>query len=154
MIDRRDVTKLIDRALKHKGFTRTGLTWRTDSEEVLAVLGLQKSNYDQSWFLNVGFWIRELGEAQKTSIRQEHCHVQARAQELWSTRDPSPDQVLAESTSIADEERAAELERFIQLDLLPVVKRAATVASLRQLLTEYTGFRVRRVAQDLLGVSA
>jgi hypothetical protein len=149
MIDRREIISLFDKVLLGERFKRSGTVWRLDSDEVVSVLALQKSNYDNSWFINLGFWLRVLDETRQVP-KQEHCHVQARAEELWSQRDPSPDELLSESAALSDSDRSREITLFLQSEITPVLQRSTTIESLKKILIEYRGFRVRRVAHEIM----
>ena len=64
--------------LKHSG------SWYRESEDVISVLNLQKSQYSLSYYVNVGFWIKALGEER---FPKEHkCHVRVRLGDLVPDR--------------------------------------------------------------------
>ena len=91
--------------LKAKGFKRSKGTWRLRQSESIAVLNVQKSQYDEKFFLNLGVYLRSLGEL--TSPTEYKCHVRRRM-------DPGdPNQVAADALawfeSLVTLEQAREL---------------------------------------------
>lgn len=69
-----DIKKVLGAVHGDLGFVAKGLTWRRRYGEINQVVTLQKSNFDASFFLNIGFWINELGEPDP-ALREEQCHV-------------------------------------------------------------------------------
>jgi hypothetical protein len=55
----RDFKKAFHLALLDCGFLKEGGLYYKRSDEVIGVIGLQKSNYEESYYANVGYMIKE-----------------------------------------------------------------------------------------------
>jgi hypothetical protein len=68
--------------LKPQGFTKKGATWRRVSNEIISVLNLQKSQWGDDYYINVGVFIKSVGS--REDPRKHDCHIRGRPT-------PSPD---------------------------------------------------------------
>ncbi len=62
MIDKRKLIAALTTELSVYDFHERRLHMVSADEEVIAVLNLQKSNYDNTFFINLGFWLRTIEE--------------------------------------------------------------------------------------------
>jgi hypothetical protein len=53
MIDKKKLKTLFSQELRAAGFAAKSGSWYRDTEETVQVINLQKSNYDDSYFLNL-----------------------------------------------------------------------------------------------------
>ena len=150
MISGSAIGKVLTAELASADFTRRGSTWRLIGDEVVAVVNLQKSRYSQTYFLNIGFWIRELGE--NTQPQEHKCHVRSRAGSLWASRSPSPNELLSEDSSISDEDRIEAFRVLVREELLPLMIKGLTKDGLSELVSDNMDFLILRVAWPVLGI--
>ncbi len=151
MIDKRKLSAALTAELNPLGFTKKGATWYLRNEDTIAVLNLQKSNYDATFFLNVGFWLRKIEEVEHP--KDELCHIRTRAEELWPTGNPSIGVLLGESTRCDDcAVRITAIRTFIREHIIPLLLEGSTIPGIVKLLEKHDGFLVRRVALDALGL--
>lgn len=133
-----DIERGISAALRPVGFARSRRNWRRVDEEIVQVVNLQKSQYGDQCFLNIGFFLRQL-DPDVTAPVEHRCHVRLRGNELW---EPSRSvynlhAVLAPSyEQLPHPERMRLLDVFLFEDLLPVLERGRTVDALVQLVTD------------------
>ena len=66
--------------LKASGFKKKAKTWWRHSPEVIQVLNLQKSSYGDSLYVNLGVYLRSLGEEQNPP--ESRCHVRVRLERV------------------------------------------------------------------------
>ncbi len=151
MIDKRKLSAALTAELSPFGFTRRGSTWYRRTQDVIAVLNLQKSNYDATFFLNLGFWLRTIEQVEHP--KEEQCHVRTRAEELWPTANPSIAELLSEST-IGDDcgKRITAIRTFVREQVVPLLLKGSTISGIAALLEVHDGFLVRRVAREALGL--
>ena len=65
---------------KAKGFRKTSATWRRDCDYLTQVFNIQKSQWGDQFYLNLGIYLRDPGnESRPTEYR---CHVRCRAERL------------------------------------------------------------------------
>jgi len=153
MIDYRKLSAALTAELSPFGFTRKGSTWYLRKEKVIAVLNLQKSNYDATCFLNLGFWLRTIGEVEHP--KDEQCHVRTRAEEIWPIGNPTIAELLGECTTCDDAAaRIPAIRTFVRETVVPMLLEGSTISGLQTLLENHDGFLVRRVALDTLGLEA
>jgi len=70
----------IARILKPLGYTKRAATWHRDREEVISVLNLQKSQWGEDWYLNLGVYLKALGGEKRPA--ESRCHVRCPADVL------------------------------------------------------------------------
>ena len=143
-------------ALQPLGFVRKGHSWYDTSEEVIVVVNLQKSNYSNTVYLNLGFWLQKLEVSEYPPVHQ--CHIQTRACSLWPEGTPRPEEgppriadlFELEDYSCDDERRLTLIKEWISLKLVPTLKSAMTVSGLQNLVTQHEGMGVMRIARETL----
>ncbi len=151
MIDKRKLIAALTTELSVYDFTKEGSTWYLRNEEVIAVLNLQKSNYDNTFFINLGFWLRTIEE--DGLPKSERCHVITRAEAIWPTLNPSIDDLLGPSTRGEDcTDRIIEFRTFVRERIIPFLLEGSTINGIIALLKKYDAFLVRRVAAKALSL--
>jgi hypothetical protein len=59
-MDTKTFKKLLDVTLTGKGFLKTNNNYVRSEDEVICTIGLQKSSYSNSYYINIGFVIKDL----------------------------------------------------------------------------------------------
>jgi hypothetical protein len=79
-----DLGKLLEagvhRALKPLGYTKRRSTWWRDRETVIPVVNLQKSQWSDDWYLNLGVYHKALGP--DITPNEHGCHIRTRAEAI------------------------------------------------------------------------
>jgi hypothetical protein len=70
--------RAVHQLLKARGFKRSGMTWRRQQSESLAVLNVQKSNWGPEYYVNVGVFFSELDNV--SNPKEYECHVRGRVE--------------------------------------------------------------------------
>jgi len=152
MSNAQTITRSINAELKLAGFKKKGSAWYFPGQDVIGVLNLQKSNYDDTFFLNLGFWIRDLGETE--TPRDEECHVRGRADRIWSEHEPSISELLsAPEESEGMEVRLRDIKEFVRESVIPFFGKGTTLEDLSAIVETNTALQVRKVAWEKLGVT-
>ena len=156
MMTPRELSESIHAVLKPAGFRRTGENWRRTSADTHQVVNLQKSEFDEQRFLNIGFWIRSLGPG-VSAPRESKCHVRVRGDRIAdnSRSEWNLHSVLALSEArLADDERLSLLRDYLEQDLLPFCDTAETLLGLAQLAAQsvLSAAFVHKDARPLLGL--
>jgi hypothetical protein len=123
----------LERSLPSEGFKRKGSDWYLDTKESIVVVNLQKSNYGQQYYINIGIWLKALGDSR---YPPEHkCHVTIRAgdlsEEFSEEFSSKPSLLDLERTVMANDVRIEQLERLVRTGVLPWIRSCVTVAGLR-----------------------
>lgn len=144
------IKKAITAELRPLGFIRKGSTWRLRKKDVIAVLNLQKDDSDYTYYLNVGFWLRQFEEMKDT--RPELCHVQTRANRLHPERSAYINNLFADFESCDDaNDRVADIRRCLHESIAPILVECTTIPKLIQLVAHNRYLLVRRDACNALG---
>lgn len=70
--------------MKGAGFSKHSGSWYRDTDDVITVAELQKSQYGLQYYVNIALWLRPLGEAKTPKSRPptfaaaSHCLLEAR----------------------------------------------------------------------------
>jgi len=73
-MDKKEFKKLLTIILEEYGFTTKNNISRAETDELKIVISTQKSNYDNSYYLNYGFLIKELSP-ELTLPKDNQCDV-------------------------------------------------------------------------------
>ncbi|MCA9096658.1 MAG: DUF4304 domain-containing protein, partial [Planctomycetaceae bacterium] len=68
--------KAIAPTLKLHGFKKKGSTWHRAAGGFIQVFNVQGSQWGKSFYLNLGIYIKALGD--KTTPTEYECHIQSR----------------------------------------------------------------------------
>lgn len=66
--------------LKALGFRKKARTWRRTTSDTICVLNLQKSPFGERLYVNLGVYLRALG--QELNPPENRCHVQVRLEQI------------------------------------------------------------------------
>jgi hypothetical protein len=130
MIDKKTFKKAIAEPLEKAGLIKKGQTWYLDGKDVLIATNLQKSDWGEKYYINIGFWLKGLGEAYFPPFN--HCHLSYRAESLF----PEQRELILIGCSLnqSDLEMLANLSQFINSRLIPYMKECTDEGKLRELM--------------------
>lgn len=152
MIGKHELSQALSDELLPAGFRRKGSNWTKAGEDVVAVINLQKSNYDESYFLNLGFWLVELGE--NAEPKEEQCHVRTRADAVASSGSHSIGDLLTQGrTDLTKADHLARIREFTKTQLVPLVQEGLSKAGLKKFIGRHDDLLVRQVAREILEAS-
>jgi hypothetical protein len=107
-------------------------SWYRRSDEVIAVLNLQKSQYGPSYYFNLGFWLREIDDERYPKAHR--LHISTRLGGLLPAAEKRIDDLLDLGCAMGDEQRTRELRTLLEDELFPLVERGgSTVEGLRSM---------------------
>ncbi|MBK8255163.1 MAG: DUF4304 domain-containing protein [Polyangiaceae bacterium] len=112
------------------GFVRKRDTWYRATEDLIQVLNVQKSRYGQQYYLNLGIWLKPLGEVQFP--KENVCHVRIRARQLDEATRAEFEKCLDLDSGITPEERENQIRRLVDDVVLPFFARCESIAQIRQ----------------------
>ncbi|WDF76661.1 DUF4304 domain-containing protein [Mucilaginibacter sp. KACC 22773] len=67
----------IDAELKKLGFQRKSGSWYLNEKEVIKVVNLQKSNYSDLYYVNIGAYFKEI-DGKENFPKEQQCHIRTR----------------------------------------------------------------------------
>lgn len=146
-----DFINAVGSLLRPVGFKKAGSTWRLITDDVIVVLNIQKSQFDSAHFVNVGFWIRSLGDDMKP--KPELCHVRGRAEGIWPDLGSQVVELMnIPDTDVLDESRASAIQQIFRDRIVPLLEKGASSQGLSELVRECGGLQVRKVAWPIFGI--
>ncbi len=81
MIEKNDLVKALDTLLKKAGFTRRSLSWYLEGKDTIVVVNLQRSDWSKFYYINIGIWLKALGDEQFP--KHQRCHLDWRVERLF-----------------------------------------------------------------------
>ena len=119
----------LSRVLARAGFQARGDTWYRDAHVGLQAVELQKSEWGDQYYLNVGVYVRDLGKVRWPKTYQCHLNVRAdvidvRQQDLWR-------EVLDLESQLDANGRGEELQALLTSQVLPLLDSLRTAEGIR-----------------------
>ena len=147
-----DVPTLVFREWgKANGFQRKGTTLYRDQEQTVAVVNLQGSRYGGRYYLNVGLWLKALGD--EPAPKEHHCHLRTR---LTTLRGPgmseSDEAFLDLSSGLSDDERRKQFRQALDDVVTPILASTGTLDELKANPARVRRFLLDRDGYSLLGL--
>src|SRR4051812_3354033 len=71
------IEQVIAERLKPLGYLKRATTWHRERDQLISVLNLQKSQWGEGWYINLGVYLRALGDEERPP--EARCHVRCRA---------------------------------------------------------------------------
>jgi hypothetical protein len=149
-MNNREFKTVIETALTWHGFKRVAKNFRMDGKEASIVIGLQKLEYDEQYFINVGIWLAALG--QEVPKKVEHTHMYYRLERLF----PQWRQVVLEGGQLSHPEQPSPANRLAEvIGEVCVPTLVALVTSLDWLRQQFEagalqGGLIRKEAREFL----
>ena len=136
--------------LKEAGYKKKGATWHHLGEHFIRVLNIQGSQWSTSFYLNLGIYIRGLGDDLKPTEYQ--CHVRERMDGIVPSKIEASD--LLDFT-IEVPEREEKLRVVILIYVLPWLEEKSSTDGLRSYLTKEKkhGLPVRKDVWQYLDIN-
>jgi hypothetical protein len=73
IIDKKTLKKAFGEPFERAGYLKKGQSWYLDGKDALIVTNLQKCDWGNSYSMNMGIWIKALGEV--SYPQYNHCHM-------------------------------------------------------------------------------
>jgi hypothetical protein len=145
-MDLKTFKKILNDTLMQEGLFRKRSYYYYDSAEVICVIGLQKSNFSQAFYINVGYLVKSLhGNLDK--IRDVDGDIRTRFSHLQSenSRDDFSFEELGEE----------EFKKEILGNIKNLIKPASSKDGLKSILNNYPVllYQTRPAAKKLFGYS-
>lgn len=116
--------------LKPAGFRQKKDNWFLSNDDTVVVVNLQKSSYSKKYYVNIGIWLKVLGDVE--TPQHAKCHVRCRIGALLNQHEePRIGQLFdLEDESFTEAARSHEIGALLTEYLIPFVDRVKTVSSL------------------------
>jgi hypothetical protein len=121
------IKMVVDSSFRSHGFNKTGSTWYKDCPESTLVANLQKSQYGDSYYLNLGVWLKALGES--LAPKEHQCHIRLRLNNMVGK---SLDQALnMENAELGENDRRQIIAAAVENEAIPWLISCASTDGIR-----------------------
>ena len=143
----------LDRFGRDAGLELHRRAWFWHTDEVVVVCSLQKSQWSRAYYLNVGVYLRSLGDELHPAA--EDCHLSLRGGDLLG-HETDLSELLDLEKPIERGDRSLRLYMLLHESLEPAIKRADTVAGVRAMLADGSlpDYKLTIAARKALGLPA
>ncbi|WP_108519598.1 hypothetical protein [Bradyrhizobium algeriense] len=108
MMTGQEFSKGLFGALQQHGFARRGSLMWLPGEATITLVGVQKG-FGEQWFVNEGFWLKQLGRDEPDRIEQSHMYF--RLERLF----PQYREFILKAGDLAAEEQLSAYQRFLRV---------------------------------------
>jgi len=124
------IKSVLAQELRKAGFVGSSTTWHKQCQDTVLVVNLQKSQYSQLFYINLGVWVRQLGDVGLP--KESQCHIRVRATSLPTEKAKTLERALTlEDESMGAEQREAFISEFVRVEALPFLESLATLEGIR-----------------------
>jgi hypothetical protein len=126
------IMETIQASLKKAGFRKKSNTWYLHTDETILVTNVQKSNYGDSYYINLAVWLNSLGDI--LNPKHNHCHIQMRAVNLDRDRQNYWEREVfnLENTKITENERTELIRSFFENIAIPFLFSCSSLEGIRK----------------------
>lgn len=132
MIDKKLFKKSIAAPLERAGFLKKSQSWFLNGKDVVLVINLQKSDWNEAYYINIGIWLKALGDM--AFPKENQCHLSYRAESLF------PEQreliLLGCSLEKSNPQMLIDLSNFFENRLIPFLHECTDENKLRELMSQ------------------
>lgn len=132
MIDKKSFKNAISVPFKEAGFISKGQSWYLNGKDAVIVTNLQKSNWSNSYYINVGVWLKALGDL--VFPQYNNCHLGFRAEALF----PEKRNLILVSCDLekTNTELLTDLSGFIESLLIPFLRECSNANKLKEFMRQ------------------
>lgn len=140
------------RELRKAGYKVRTNTWHKPCQDTILVVNLQKSQYGDVHYINLGVWVRLLGENE--APKEYQCHIRQRATSLPAGKAKALEQALNfVDLVMGPEEREALISEVMRTEAIPFLESLATLEGI-QTAIDAQQLRGGMVPESLRGLLA
>jgi hypothetical protein len=151
MIEKAKFKKMFGEVFAGAGFARKGQSWFLPGKDATVVVNLQKSDFAEKFYVNVGIWLMALGESEFP--KENHCQIQVRLGSLFAEHVSLIDKAC--TLEFAEQSDIDELLTILRERLVPFCRLSLTLEGLRQNAEAklFGGALIFKQARELLGIA-
>lgn len=137
-MDKKSIQSPVAQWAKRTGFQKHSDSWYRRLPDLIQILNLQKSQYGDQYYLNVGIYIPSIGAANSQWPKEHQCHVRARAKTLVSEQSNDiarfESAMDLEDSSMSSDVREQAIEAFLNEHVGSFFDSVANLEDLRRLI--------------------
>lgn len=162
---------ILQRELRPLGFRKDGGNWRLDASETITVVNLQKSRWDDSYYINLGALIKSLPDLSdqprnRTRPSIVDCHYCVRVDDLFHDKQHKEDSVSPRQATVRAlldfnalkidaEKRTLGLQVIMRERMLPFLELCQTERGIETIVKEWgdPSYMMHWQLRDRLGLT-
>jgi hypothetical protein len=150
MMEKASFKKGFGGVLKTAGFLSKGQSWFKDGRDSIVVLNLQKSDFDEKYYVNFGVWLKSLGMT--TFPSDTKCHIQGRLTSLFPAQSVMIDRGCMLTSGA---EAFATLLEFMAEKVVPFCEDCLKIESLQAKVVrgEFKKALIMKSAKEVLAIA-
>ena len=147
-----ELVKLIDNEMKRAGFKRKGKNWYLETDETVEVVNLQKSQWGNQYYVNLGILLKALD--QSNTPKEYQCHIRARLNDVADEAIDWGKILDLEDASVVEEQRATATSNALRDNALPFLRKMSTTNGIKHELSDkgFGNLAVMQIARRFLGL--
>jgi hypothetical protein len=127
MIDKLLFKKTIGLPLEKAGFKKRGQSWYLNGDDSIVIFNLQKCDWEDSYFFNLGIWLKALGE--ETFPKYNYTHMYYRLENFF----PEEREILVGLNISTENIKSLEkIEIFLESKAIPFFRKCTKEMNLMQ----------------------
>jgi len=128
---RKNIEDTISEILSAEDFKRKRANWYFETSESICVLNLQKSRWGHQYYINLGVFVKKLGDV---SFPKEHqCHIRGRLSGLVGNKSEFEQFLNLENHAFSDDQRKQGIVAALR-DQIPFLSKLGTLAGIESCL--------------------
>ncbi|WP_434041169.1 MULTISPECIES: DUF4304 domain-containing protein [Sorangium] len=124
-----------DATLKDAHFLQKNGNWYHDTEETVLVVDVQRSNFGQQYYINLGIFVKVSSQGlARFPPKESECHIRLRLESLMPESDEEAVRTLLDldNQSIGSAERQKRIRELVASVAIPFLLQCSTHAGLRE----------------------
>ena len=148
MIDKKKFKAGLTTIFRENCYVSKGQSFYLDGTEAVVVVNMQKSDFDDKYYLNFGVWLKRFGI--NPFPKENHCHIQARISSLFPDKKELIEQACR--INVTDEKSFQTLLTFLRVEGLPFFRKCIIEKSLKELVCEgwFDNSLIMKLTKDAL----
>jgi len=132
MIDKKTFKKTISAPFEKAGFVKKGQSWYLDGKDAVIVTNLQKCDWGEYYFINIGIWLKAFGD--ESFPQYNRCPLYYRLEKIF----PQQSELILEGCSLEynNIDKLTELSGFIEIQVIPFLQELTDADKLRELMAQ------------------
>lgn len=121
------IQKPFEDTLCKSGFAKKSGSWYIHYPETVGVVNLQKSQYGDTYYVNLGVWVNALGEAQFP--KENTCHIRIRLSALC---DDTFERAMDSDSALSDDQRKKVIEAALLKKAIPFLQSTSSLSKIKE----------------------
>ena len=130
-MEKQEFKKAIHQSLVLHGFQKRKDNWYVESDDTIALVNLQSSNYTSRYYVNLAAWIKVLGT--ERNPKEWKCPIRIRLDAAYPNERDRIERVFdLEDDRLTDDDRKNEITSILECLVVPFISKFHSIESLQR----------------------